>query len=68
MNPLEGLLVKMRCYPSCDYFKRITLAAVWQIETGKKIVMVRIIATVIIPMKNNIVQDQGEMKEVMKNS
>lgn len=31
-------------------------------------VMVRIIATAIIPVKNNSVQDQEEMKKGMKNS
>lgn len=31
-----------------------------------RMVIVRIVATIIIPVKNNSVQDQEEMKEVMK--
>jgi len=34
--------------------------------SGKRMVIIRIVATIIIPVKNNSVQDQEEIKEVMK--
>lgn len=33
---------------------------------GKRMVIIKIVATIIIPVKNNTVQDQEEIKEVMK--
>lgn len=42
-------------------------ATIWKIHGEKRMVMVSIIATEIIPKKNNCAQDQGEMKEVTKN-
>lgn len=33
---------------------------------GRNRVIVRVVATIIIPVKNNSVQDQEEIKEVMK--
>lgn len=33
---------------------------------GKGMNIIRIVATIIIPVKNNSVQDQEEIKEVMK--
>ena len=49
-----------------QYLTRIILATVQKIDGGKKMVMARMIPTVILPVKNNSVQDQGERKEVMK--
>lgn len=51
-----------------QYLTRIILPAVQKIDEGKNMVMARMIPTAIIPVKNNNVQDQGERKEVTKQS
>lgn len=38
----------------------------WGCVCGKRMVMVRIFATIIIPVENNGVQDQEEIKAAMK--
>lgn len=47
---------------SLQYFKRILLAAVQKTDEGKRGITVRIIPNAVIPVKNNSVQDQGDMK------